>query len=112
MKRTIITTLLILAPMAVHAADEAVPEKAAACTACHGEAGAKPIAPTYPVLAGQYADYLAQALHEYKDGARKNPVMGAQAAMLSNEEIKALAHYFSMQDGPLYTPSIGDAAAQ
>jgi cytochrome c553 len=112
MKRTIISTLLILAPMAVVAADAVVPEKAAACAACHGEAGAKPIAPTYPVLAGQYADYLAQALHEYKAGARKNPVMGAQAAMLSDDEIKALAHYFSLQQGPLYTPSVGEAAAK
>ncbi len=110
MKRTIITTLLFLAPVASFAA-EAVPEKAALCVACHGEAGARPIAPTYPVLAGQYANYLAQALHEYKAGTRKNPVMGAQAATLSDEEIKSLAHYFSLQDGPLYTPSIGTAAA-
>ncbi|TJY59887.1 cytochrome c [Sinimarinibacterium sp. CAU 1509] len=112
MKRTIITTLLVLAPVTSFAAEAVVPEKAALCTACHGEAGAKPIAPTYPVLAGQYGDYLAQALHEYKAGTRKNAVMGAQAAMLSDDEIKALADYFSLQDGPLYTPSVGDAAAK
>ena len=88
------------------AADSAVPEKAALCAACHGEGGGKPIMPEYPVLAGQYANYLAHALHEYKDGKRKNPVMSAQAAGLTDAEIKALAAYFESQPGPLYTPKI------
>lgn len=82
------------------------PEKAALCAACHGEGGAKPIMPEYPVLAGQYANYLAHALHEYKDGKRKNPVMSAQAAGLSDADIEALAAYFEAQPGPLYTPMI------
>jgi cytochrome c553 len=88
------------------AADPAVPEKAALCAACHGEGGAKPIMPEYPVLAGQYANYLEYSLHEYKQGKRKNPVMNAQAAGLSDADIKALAAYFEAQPGPLYTPMI------
>lgn len=88
------------------AADSAVPEKATLCAACHGEGGGKPIMPEYPVLAGQYANYLEHALHEYKDGKRKNPVMSAQAAGLSDADIKALAAYFEAQPGPLYTPKI------
>lgn len=81
-------------------------DKAATCMACHGPNGAKPILPEYPVLAGQYANYLEQALHEYKSGHRKNPVMGAQAAALSEADIKALARYFASQQSPLYTPSV------
>ena len=92
--------------VALPAAAADVPEKAALCAACHGEGGAKPILPEYPVLAGQYANYLAHALHEYKDGKRKNPVMTAQAAGLSDADIKALANYFEAQPGPLYTPMI------
>nr|WP_293248598.1 cytochrome c [Panacagrimonas sp.] len=88
------------------AADSAVPEKAALCAACHGEGGAKPIMPEYPVIAGQYANYLAHSLHEYKDGKRKNPVMSAQAAGLTDAEIKALAAYYEAQASPLYTPKI------
>lgn len=94
------------------AADSAVPEKAALCAACHGEGGGKPIMPEYPVLAGQYANYLAHALHEYKDGKRKNPIMAAQAASLSAADIKALAAYFSAQpDAPLYTPIAGSVTS-
>lgn len=107
MKRSIAIAVLGLMPVApALAADAAAPQKAAVCTSCHGERGAKPIAPTYPVLAGQYANYLEHALHEYKSGARKNPIMAAQAASLADDDIKALAHYFSVQDGPLYTPSV------
>lgn len=87
-------------------AQDAVPEKAALCAACHGEAGAKPIMPAYPVLAGQYANYLEHALKEYKSGARKNAVMAGQAATLSDAEIRALARYYAAQQGPLYTPKI------
>ena len=88
-------------------AEVAVPEKAAACAACHGEAGAKPIVPTYPILAGQYANYLEHSLHEYQDGRRKNAVMAAQVATLTKQEIKALSLYFAAQQGPLYTPTLG-----
>ncbi len=108
----IVAPALALAATAA-SAEVAVPEKAAACAACHGEAGAKPIVPTYPVLAGQYANYLEHSLHEYQDGRRKNAVMAAQAATLTKQEIKALSLYFAAQQGPLYTPTVaGGAAAQ
>lgn len=105
MKRTLLIALLGLAPLAAGAQTPA-PEKAATCVACHGEGGAKPIAPTYPVLAGQYASYLSQALKDYRSGTRKNPVMMPQAAALTDADIQALAQYFERQPGPLYTPSI------
>lgn len=101
------TLALVLSAVALPlAAETAVPEKAPLCAACHGEAGAKPIMPSYPVLAGQYANYLEHALKEYKSGVRKNPVMSAQAATLSDQEIRALARYYAAQQGPLYTPRI------
>lgn len=81
-------------------------EKAAACAACHGANGAKPIAPDYPVLAGQYANYLEHALKEYKGGLRKNPIMAGQVAALSDADIKTLAAYFAGQQSPLYTPIV------
>lgn len=102
----ILSAMLLALPAGAALAQTAAPEKAAVCTSCHGERGAKPIAPTYPVLAGQYANYLEHALHEYKGGQRKNPIMAAQAAALSDEDIKALAQYFSTQESPLYTPTI------
>ncbi len=80
-------------------------QKAAACAACHGASGVS-TQPTFPTLAGQHKSYLKRALQDYKAGKRKNPVMGPQAANLSDAEIEALATYFSKQKGPLYTPAL------
>lgn len=96
-------TLGLLSPAAALAE---APEAAASCAACHGDLGAKPIAPNYPILAGQYADYLAHALREYRSGKRRNPIMTGQAANLSDDDIDALAEYFAEQPSPLYTPRI------
>ncbi len=94
------------------AAETAVPEKAKLCAACHGEGGSKPILPEYPIIGGQYPNYLSHVLHEYKDGKRKNAVMNAQAATLTDDEIKALSQYFGRQESPLYTPRIPEHKAQ
>jgi len=97
--------LLALAVPASAAPELTKPEKATTCAACHGEVGVSNIG-MYPSLAGQYADYLEHSLKDYRSGARKNAIMGAQAANLTNQEIKALAAWFSAQQGPLYTPSV------
>ena len=77
-------------------------EKAAqVCAACHGKDGATPIDPSYPKLAGQHADYLAQALADYRSDARKNAIMGAQAKQLSAEDVSNLAAYYASLPGPL-----------
>ncbi|SEM98530.1 Cytochrome c553 [Luteibacter sp. UNCMF331Sha3.1] len=68
--------------------------KIATCVACHGQDG-NSVDPQYPRLAGQYADYLAQALHEYKTGQRGNPVMKGFAATLSDQDITDISAYFS-----------------
>ncbi len=73
-------------------------EKAVACVACHGEGGHSQM-PNWPILAGQKADYIEHALHQYKKGERKDPIMGAQVAALSDEDIRALASYFAAQPG-------------
>jgi cytochrome c553 len=96
---------LAAASAALGAAAEDAQKLAERCAACHGPGLTKPIAPDYPVLAGQYASYIAHALHEYKAGLRKNAVMSAQAAQLSDAEIAALAEYIDQLPGPLYTPT-------
>lgn len=111
MKRILFVSLMMLAGAAQAESQPAKDPKtlAQACTACHGENGAKPITPEYPVLAGQYANYLDHALQEYKTGKRKNAVMAAQTQNLSNADIKALAQFFGAQQG-LYTPSVHGTA--
>lgn len=87
------------------AEDRPLNELVANCAACHGERGDKAIQPSYPLLAGQYADYLEASLEQYRDGSRKNAIMNGQAASLSDREIKALARYYASQEPVLYTPS-------
>lgn len=73
----------------------------AQCAACHGKDFKSPIDPSYPKLAGQYADYLAQALIAYQRGDRKNPIMAGLAKPLSRQDITNLAAYFESLPGPL-----------
>ena len=78
-----------------------LPQAAQLCVSCHGQDGVA-IAPIYPSLAGQHEDYIVRALNEYKHGGRKNPVMKGFAANLKDEDIAAIAAYFSK-----LTPSLG-----
>lgn len=100
MRALVIVVGLVMAPAYAGDAGRGE-EKAASCAACHGAGGAAPISPQYPVLAGQYADYLAAALRQYQSGERKNAIMTGLAAPLSEEDIKDLAAYFASQDSNL-----------
>jgi cytochrome c553 len=73
-------------------------KKSTPCQACHGPNGVS-VSPAFPNLAGQHADYLRTALRHYKEGKRKNPIMAAQVANLSERDIEDLAAYFSSQKG-------------
>ena len=57
-------------------------QKITTCAACHGTDGNSPIA-VNPNLAGQHAEYIAAALHEYQNGKRNNPIMAGMSAGLS-----------------------------
>ncbi|MCK5770533.1 c-type cytochrome [Algiphilus sp.] len=103
--RKTLALLLLCAAAGASAEDRSLQELVATCAACHGESGNKTIQPSYPLLAGQHADYLAAALEQYRSGARKNAVMNGQAANLSDREIKALARYYSRQESVVYTPA-------
>lgn len=80
---------------------EAGKTKSQPCQACHGPDGNGTQDPQYPKIGGQYADYLAKALHDYKAGKRQNPIMQGFAATLSEQDIADLAAFFTTQPGPL-----------
>ncbi|MDP3295771.1 MAG: cytochrome c [Nevskia sp.] len=110
---SIAVALLGLSAANVASANEAAAPAAAAggkpaqvgvCAACHGENGVS-ASPLFPNLAGQHRSYIEVALKGYKSGARKNAVMGGQAAGLSDADIKALAVWYSSQKPVLYTVS-------
>lgn len=74
------------------------------CAGCHGKNGVSQTE-NFPVIAGQYQDYLLHSLKAYRDGERKNGIMAGQVQGMSNAQLKALARYFSTQDSPLRTPT-------
>jgi len=100
MKRLALALLALSVAATAYAGGNATKgkEKAAqVCAACHGPDGNKPSAPDQPVLAGQYQDYLARALTDYKNGRRNNAIMKGFAGQLSKQDIEDLAAWFSSQ---------------
>jgi cytochrome c553 len=102
-KRILLAAFAALAAQGAAAADRAAGAKIAdaQCAACHGKDGKTPTDPSYPIIAGQHADYLAKALNDYHTGARKNAIMGAIAKPLSKNDMQNLAAHFSSLPGPL-----------
>lgn len=67
------------------------------CQGCHGIEGYKNAYPSFkvPKIGGQSADYLANALIEYRTGNRKHPTMQAQAQSFSDQDIADIAAFLS-----------------
>ncbi len=97
--------LLVLACVAnVSAAADVVGNaknaKVEQCIGCHAIAGYKATFPeVYPVpmLGGQSAKYIENALNAYKKGERKHPSMKGVAGSLSDQDIADVAAYYSQQ---------------
>ena len=101
MKATI--TTLAVAAIAVLATPAEARDPAAGaakakevCAACHGMDGNSPT-PDYPKIGGQYEDYLAKALRDYKSGVRKNAIMAGFAGTLTRQDIANLAAHYASQ---------------
>jgi len=85
----------------IHGDVAAGAQKAAVCLACHGANGVS-VAPTFPRLAGQRADYLYHRLVSFKQAGPKDPYysispMTAIAVTLSDADMRNVAAYFSAQ---------------
>jgi len=97
--------LLVLACVAnVSAAADVVPNAKAAkveqCIGCHGIPGYKATFPEVfpvPMIGGQSAKYIENALIAYKKGDRKHPTMRGVAATMSDQDIANAAAYYAQQ---------------
>ena len=101
MKLILNLSLLILLPMfASYAVGDykAGQDKSQVCAGCHGVDGNSQVS-MYPRLAGQHKDYLEFVLKGYRSGDRKNAIMSGFAKGLTDEDIKDLSEYYSMQEG-------------
>ena len=68
--------------------------KAATCAGCHGAEGVSGNA-MWPNLAGQKDAYFVKQMKAFRDGTRKDPMMGPMAKPLSDADIDNLAAYYS-----------------
>ncbi|OZI61990.1 c-type cytochrome [Bordetella genomosp. 11] len=88
-----------------HAADaakggnaQAGRDKVSMCIGCHGIADYKTAFPEVyrvPMIAGQNAKYIENALNAYKKGERSHPTMDAVAGSLSDQDIADIAAYYA-----------------
>lgn len=78
------------------------------CASCHGANFNAPIDPSYPKLAGQYADYLYVALKAYQTDknphvGRNNAIMSGMAKPYSHADLKLIAGYLAELPGDVKT---------
>jgi cytochrome c553 len=100
-----VTALMAFGAAAGVAAADLAAGKAKAtevCAACHGADGNSAVA-DFPKIGGQYADYLAKALRDYKSGQRKNAIMAGFAQALSKQDVENLAAYYASQPATVST---------
>ncbi|MEZ8856681.1 cytochrome c [Vibrio atlanticus] len=100
-KLALILSLLASCSVWAQGSIEAGKAKSQTCVACHGADGNSLIT-QYPKLAGQHEKYLEKQLKELKLGmtsggkqGRFEPVMGAMAMPLSEEDMADLAAYYA-----------------
>ena len=77
---------------------EAAKNKTSMCEGCHGIPDYKTAFPHVyhvPMIEGQEALYIVNALHAYKSGARSHPTMRAIARGLTDQDMADLAAYYS-----------------
>jgi cytochrome c553 len=95
--RIILASIILLPVFTASATDMSFGKlKSDACSGCHGIKGISPF-PLRPSLAGQDADYLVHQLKAFKSGLRKNDIMKGISESLTDNEMIALASYYSGQ---------------
>lgn len=98
-----VAALLGSAPAVADGDAKAGRRKALQCQACHGLDGQAKL-PGAPNLAGQVDLYLAQALKDYRSGARKNEMMSVVTRNLKDADIDDLAAYYAAIPVTVGTP--------
>jgi cytochrome c553 len=75
-----------------------MPKGVPACQGCHGPTGAGIAGIGYPMVGGQYAEYILAQLKAFKDGTRSNDdkaLMRSIVAKLSDEQLEDVANYIA-----------------
>ena len=92
----LVTGVAFASPVSAQGADPNLGRNlAAACANCHGTNGVSQQG--MPHLAGQQSTYLVQQMKDFKAGVRPATIMHQLAKGYTDEQIEALAAYFSAQ---------------
>lgn len=81
--------------------------KAAMCIGCHGIPGYQASFPEVhrvPMISGQGAPYLVNALTAYRKGDRRHPTMRGTAMSLSDADIADLSAYYASHGASMIKP--------
>ena len=93
--RMFVALVLVFAQKAADAEDTQGRDLATSCSGCHGTLGRS--ASGMPTIAGLDQAYIVKQMKDFKSGARSATVMHQIAKGFNDEQIEALAAYFSMQ---------------
>jgi len=94
--QTTLTAVLLFAGVSISAAEISQGAMLSnSCAGCHGTDGKSPGA--IPSIHGKSADFISQALTEFRAGTRPSTVMGRHAKGYTDEEIKLIAEHFASQ---------------
>jgi cytochrome c553 len=94
---------------------KAAEQKIAMCIGCHGIKGYQASFPEVykvPMISGQNAKYIVNALNAYKKGERKHPTMRGIAESLSDQDMADVAAYYEQHgktDVAVPAPAAADA---
>lgn len=94
---------------------KAAEQKIAMCIGCHGIKGYQASFPEVykvPMISGQNAKYIVNALNAYKKGERKHPTMRGIADSLSEQDMADVAAYYEQHgktDAAAPAPASADA---
>jgi cytochrome c553 len=102
LKTFILVAIVLTAPAFAAGDTDRGEQKSQVCQACHGPDGNGVGDPQYPVIAGQYTDYLTHAMNAYKTGERSNVVMQGFMQTLNDQDIEDLAAFYSKQASKLH----------
>lgn len=104
----------VLVPATLHASpppEDSMAQRTFACTGCHGSQGRAGPDGYYPRLAGKPEGYLFNQLINFRDGRRHYSLMTGLIDTLSDDYLRAIAHYFSSLEVPYPPPAPSRATA-
>jgi cytochrome c553 len=98
MKTTLLLLFLMVATFGA-AAGEITPQRfdelKMDCDTCHGVRGASVVPDQVPSIAGKSERFLVTQLQAFRAGKRHHDTMALMGDTMSDEEIRAIARYYS-----------------